>query len=144
MLQHIPKKMTKTNRHIFHTALILIASAIILGAFAAHGLKGKITDAKLASYEVAVRYQMYMGIALLALLAAQSLFSLRLKTPFRLILIGTLCFSGSIYILCFQAFIPINLTPFIAPITPIGGSLMFIGWLLILIQSIRSKSPKEA
>ena len=41
------------------------ALAVALGAFGAHGLKGRISDSDLQIYDLAVRYQMYHALALL-------------------------------------------------------------------------------
>ena len=54
------------NRKIVITAAVLICTGIILGAFAAHGLKEKINDDGLIIFEKGVKYQMYHALALFA------------------------------------------------------------------------------
>ena len=120
-------------------ASILGASGVILGAFGAHALKEAISVERLQSFEVGVRYQMYHGLALLiiGLNADKIKFSLR---AFQIcILIGTLLFSLSIYFLAIQELIGLNLK-FLGPITPLGGSLMIIGWVIFLLNLFRNKS----
>ena len=56
------------NNLVIITAAILGSTAIMLGAFGAHAFKKIISEEKLASFEVGVRYQMYIAITLLVLL----------------------------------------------------------------------------
>lgn len=48
---------------------------------------------------------------------------------------GCILFSGSIYILSFKDLLKFNMK-FIGPITPLGGLLMIVGWLMLLISFI--------
>lgn len=125
-----------------HTALsivcFLFGSAIVLGALGAHALKETLTEAKLASFETAVRYQFYgaIGLAIMILVGM-------VKTEWNhrwsqlLLLIGTIFFSGSIYVLVFTL-VP-SLRQVMGPITPIGGLLMIAAWLLFFIHIQRNK-----
>ena len=120
-----------------HTALsivcFLFGSAIAVGALGAHALKEILTESKLASFETAVRYQFYgaIGLAIMVLIGM-----VRQEWNHRwsqhLLAIGTLFFSGSIYVLVF-ATQPIIRQVF-GPITPIGGVLMIVAWLLLFIH----------
>lgn len=124
------------NKKFVTTGVILVLLAIILGAFGAHGLK-KIADANsVASFETGVRYQHYSGLALLIIGFSSNHLAFNLKPFFRLTLLGTLLFSGSIYLLSLQNLIGMELK-FLGPITPIGGSLLIIGWAVLLIKIIR-------
>ncbi len=120
--------------------LILIIVGIILGAFGAHGLKGKVSVEKLNAYETAVRYQLFNGVGLLALAGVSVLFRFSIKPSFWFILSGVLLFSGSIYGMTLQELMQVPVSKILGPITPIGGLIMIVGWLLILIQAIRQKS----
>lgn len=112
--------------------VVLCASAVILGALGAHYLKAIFTAPLLQSFETGVRYQMYHGLALIALGIYAKFFHQSIKWIFVLILSGTLLFSGSIYILCiFKATMDIGLGG-LGLLTPIGGVCMIIGWLLWL------------
>jgi uncharacterized membrane protein YgdD (TMEM256/DUF423 family) len=51
--------MIEIQRKIFITATLLGLVAIVLGAFAAHGLRLVLPDSALESFQTGVRYQMY-------------------------------------------------------------------------------------
>lgn len=124
------------NKKLVITGVILILFAIILGAFGAHGLK-KVADANaVASFETGVRYQHYSGLALLIVGLASSHLKFSLKSFYILILTGTMLFSVSIYFLALQQAIGMELK-FLGPITPIGGSLLIIGWTIFLVKLMR-------
>ncbi len=118
--------------------ILLIVTAIILGASGAHALKDKISLERLQSFEVGVRYQFYNALALLILILNGDKFSFSLKAVYNLILIGTICFSFSIYLLSVQELLGVSLR-FLGPITPIGGLLMIIAWTFLFIKVLRSK-----
>jgi len=114
---------------------ILILVAVILGAMGAHALKEVLTDKNMASFETGVRYQMYMGLAILALGLNYSKFRKRsFKLFIGFILTGVLLFSLSIYGLVWADTVGASLKMVFGPITPLGGVLMIIGWLLFIIQ----------
>ena len=123
------------NRTSVIAGIVFIVIAIILGAFGAHALKEKLEIAQLNSFEVGVRYQIYHGLALLALGLAANQLSFSLKVFNRMIIIGTLAFSLSIYLLAIKDLIGINVS-FLGPITPIGGSVLIIAWIILLIKII--------
>ena len=127
------------NRTSVITGIIFIVIAIILGAFGAHALKEKLEAAQLSSFEVGVRYQMYHGLALLAIGLGAGQIGFSLKLFHRMIIIGAIAFSLSIYLLAIQDLIGIKLS-FLGPLTPIGGSILIIGWIVLLVKFIRSKS----
>jgi uncharacterized membrane protein YgdD (TMEM256/DUF423 family) len=131
------------NRTSVITGIVLIVIAIILGAFGAHALKEKLEPAQLNSFEVGVRYQMYHGLALLALGLAANQFQFSLKLYNRMIIVGVIAFSLSIYLLAIQGIIGTKLS-FLGPITPIGGSILIIAWIILLVRFIRFKPTKSA
>lgn len=118
------------------TGAIFMLLGVILGAIGAHALEKAGLDAdSLNSYETAVRYQIYHGLALLIL--AQSKY---LNTgSFRFLLVGTLLFSISIYILALDELLGVNAS-FLGPVTPIGGAFLILGWGLLIINIVREKS----
>jgi uncharacterized membrane protein YgdD (TMEM256/DUF423 family) len=104
--------------------VILGILAVAFGAFGTHALRDVVTPERLGTFETAVRYQMYHALALLIISA------LPLKN-FRsawFLLIGTIIFSGSLYLLVLS-----NVGIFGA-ITPIGGILQIIGWGLLIFS----------
>jgi len=131
--------MEKNTRQIIITAIILMVLGIILGAFGAHGLKGKVSPEKIASFETGVRYQMLNALGLLAIAALKPVFHFPLRTVFVLILCGVVLFSGSIYGLTFQEMAGMDLGKVLGPVTPLGGLLMIAGWMVLLIRVIRDK-----
>ena len=124
---------------LISTGIIIIVTSIILGAFGAHALEKVVTEEKLHSFEVGIKYQMYQGLGLLVLASLFNSFSFSLKIVFRLQLIGIVLFSLSIYGLVLTPLIGINLKILFGPLTPIGGLLMIIGWILLLIKHLKTK-----
>jgi len=111
--------------------------AVVLGAFASHGLKDKIAAESLESFQVGVRYMMYHALALL-------LFSIIHETTHRmqqwtllLFVLGIFLFSGSIFLLSTQSLHQWKVS-FFGPITPIGGLFLIAGWVLQLVYFFRS------
>ncbi len=130
------------NKKIFITAAIFGLLSVVLGAFGAHGLKSLISLDSLQSFETGVRYQMYHALLLL-FTGMTSYVSLKNKNIiFYLILIGILLFSGSIYGLATN-----ELTGFdfktIAFVTPMGGLLLILSWIVLLISFTKYKFEKE-
>lgn len=122
------------------TGGLMILFAIILGAFAAHALKEILSIKSLQSFETGVRYQMYMGLALLVLGFNYHRFR---KRKFRLfytfILSGTILFCLSIYGLVWADHAMVfSLRKVLGPITPLGGTLMIVGWAMLIVQFITS------
>lgn len=130
------------NRTIFITATILGMISIILGAFAAHGLKSLITLESLQTFETGVRYQMYHAFFLFIIGGLKVLTEKAKRTIFYLVIIGLIFFSGSIYGLATN-----DLTSFdfksIGFITPIGGMLLIIAWLILLINFLKNGADKS-
>ena len=126
------------NKKILITASVLGMLSVIFGAFGAHGLKALISGESLQSFETGVRYQMYHALLLLFIGIASFVSRKNKKIIFYLILIGIIFFSGSIYGLATN-----ELTSFdfktIALITPLGGLLLILSWVVLLISVIKSK-----
>lgn len=115
----------------------LAGLSVLLGAFAAHGLEKSITDQRLLdSFATAARYQFYHALGLIAvfLLSKYELNNSLLSKSGWAMLIGTLLFSGSLYI-----YVLSGIKAF-AMITPIGGVFMIIAWLLMFLAAYRTKS----
>lgn len=125
------------NKKTVITGAILLALAIILGAFGAHGLKSIVSPEKVESFETGVRYQFYSAFSLLILGLNASKFNFSLKPVIILLLTGTAFFSFSIYFLSLQEYWNIKLS-FLGPITPIGGVLMIVAWVVLIFKLIGS------
>lgn len=115
------------------TGAILIMLAIVLGAFGAHGLKNIVTPERVESFETGVRYQFYAGFSLLII--GFNALKLNFKVSFflNLMIAGVILFSGSIYALSLQDYLQVSMK-FLGPITPIGGLLMIVSWLLLILK----------
>ena len=127
------------NRKIVLTASLILVLSIVLGAFAAHGLKNLISVERLQTFEVGVRYQWYSSLSLLVLGFCEDRIAFSMKWVYRLILTGTLFFSGSIYLISISELLSVNIR-IIGPVTPVGGALMIAGWVVFLVKLYRTKS----
>ncbi len=125
-------------RRFLITGAIFGLTAVIFGAFAAHGLKETISAESLNSFETGVRFQMYHAFLFLILGGFDFLTEKKVKWVYYLLLVGVLFFSGSIYLLSTSSLSGINFTP-IALITPLGGTLLILAWTILLLNFIKLK-----
>ena len=110
------------------------ALSVMLGAFAAHGLKQILSPENLQIFETAVRYQFYHVFALLAVGILYKEFPGKLlKWAGSLFIAGLFLFSGSLYLLCYVKHneLPLN---WLGAITPFGGAAFIGGWVLVLFS----------
>jgi uncharacterized membrane protein YgdD (TMEM256/DUF423 family) len=104
------------------SAFIGVAS----GAFGAHGLKSRLDADMLMVFETAVRYQMYHAFALIAVSWAYTRWpSTVMGASGWLFVVGTLLFSGSLYVLSLTG------VRWFGAITPFGGLAFLAGWLCL-------------
>jgi uncharacterized membrane protein YgdD (TMEM256/DUF423 family) len=123
------KKETKAAILLGATYLIL---AIILGAFAAHGLKNSLSIYQLNILQTGVKYQIIHGVGLIALGILYALFPRKiLYWSVICIALGVLLFSFSLYAIALVG------ATFLGVITPIGGVLMILGWLLTIYVVVK-------
>jgi uncharacterized membrane protein YgdD (TMEM256/DUF423 family) len=110
------------------TGAILLALAVILGAFGAHGLRGRLDDYAMSVYEKAVFYHFLhaLGILVVSMLPRTGTFSAPAAgTVCAILLAGIVIFSGSLYLLAVTG------NRLLGAITPIGGLAFIAGWLLL-------------
>lgn len=119
-------------------ALLLGMTAIILGAFGAHALKEKLPMEALATFETGVKYQMYHALFLLFLGLTSLVHEKSKKTIFSLVIFGVIFFSGSIYVLATKTITGIDFKP-LGILTPIGGTLLILGWGILLWKIMKSE-----
>ena len=110
--------------------------SVLIGAFAAHSLRGVLSVSALTLVETGARYQMYHALALLGV----GLLGIWSKEPSVLLKItgccfgaGILCFSGSLYGLS------LGNMAWLGPVTPIGGLLLIVGWGALAIAALTLK-----
>ena len=126
----------KRNYYIAGFSLGLLA--VVLGAFATHGLKPSLSADAIDSFETGVRYQMYHAFLLLVIGNMQQHGN---RMPFYLlymIIAGVLLFSGSIYLLATNTLTAIDFK-ILGPVTPLGGSLLIFCWGILIWNSIKLK-----
>lgn len=121
------------NRICLILGALFCALSVILGAFAAHGLKNLLAPSMLAVFKTGVEYQFYHGLALI-LFGLAGLFGIKVKWPAIFAILGTVFFSGSLYLLSTTQI------AIFGPITPIGGVCFIICWVLFAIQASKFKA----
>jgi len=126
------------NKKILVTGAVVGIIGIVLGAFAAHGLEKLIDAEAIKSFETGVRYQIYHALLLLILGGTSFITEKRKKVMFFLIVIGLIFFSGSIYGLATNDLYNFDFKS-IAMITPVGGLLLILAWVVMLIDLLKSK-----
>ena len=105
-----------------------MAAAVILGAFGAHGLRGRLDEYSMAVYEKAVFYHFIhaLGILIVSVLPRTGTFTTTAASWVCLLLaLGIAIFSGSLYLLAVTG------NRMLGAITPIGGVSMIAAWLLL-------------
>lgn len=122
------------SRVFFILAACSAFIAVAAGAFGAHGLKNYLNAEMLAVFEIAVRYQMYHALALLGVSWASIQWQSKLiNIGGGLLVVGTLLFSGSLYVLSMTS------TKWLGAITPIGGALLLAGWWCLAMGAFKSR-----
>lgn len=121
------------------TASFFMFSAVILGAFGAHGLKDVLTSAQLAVFKTGVLYQFVHALGIFIVLILSKVYKLpQLLKSFYFFSLGILFFSGSLYLLATQSALGVSLG-FLGPVTPLGGLLFVVGWLWLAWKITVSK-----
>ena len=113
------------------TGAIGLALAVILGAFGAHGLRGRLDAYSMGVYERAVFYQFIhaMGLLVVSILPRLGAVSQTAGSwVCALLLAGVVIFSGSLYLLALT-----GIRGFGA-VTPIGGLSFIAAWVLLAIS----------
>lgn len=111
------------------------AVCVMLGAFAAHGLEGRLSERYMDVFQTAVFYQLVHTLALLGLICLpDQLVNPKVRHWAAIsFALGILIFSGSLYLLVFTHIGALGM------ITPIGGSAFIVGWLLLFFIAKRDQ-----
>ena len=107
--------------------------SVVLGAIAAHKLKGSLNEESLKSFETGVKYMIYHALAMI--IVSNSNIQGKNNVLF-IFSLGIVLFSFSIFLLSTQSLTKINFS-FLGPVTPIGGLMLIIGWMIFIINSFR-------
>lgn len=122
-----------TDRLFLTIAGLLGFLAVAGGAFGAHALRARVTPEALAVFETGVRYHMYHALALLGVgILLGRLSTNQLVWAGWLFIIGTVIFSGSLYLLTFTG------VRSWGAVTPLGGVALLAGWGSLVWGIIRS------
>jgi len=120
------------DRHFLLIGAVAGFLGVALGAFGAHGLRGRLSPEMLQVFETGVRYHLYHALALVATAALMG----RLDNS-RLLLAagwsftaGIVLFSGSLYALSLTGI------TILGAITPLGGLAFLAGWACLAIAAI--------
>ena len=118
------------NRTLLTIAGTLGFSAVLLGAFGAHGLRDKVAPPMLEIYRTGVLYHLVHAVVVLAVAFAAD----RLRRP-RLVAglftAGIAIFSGTLYLLAITGVMRLG------AVTPIGGLLLMAGWVALISEGFR-------
>jgi uncharacterized membrane protein YgdD (TMEM256/DUF423 family) len=117
------------SARLFLTIGVLSAgTSVVLGAFAAHGLKARLDAASLSAFQTGVTYQFLHSLALCVLaLWLRQIVRVTANDDAAVVagfafIVGIVLFSGSLYALSLG-------TPrWIGPVTPLGGMAFVVGW----------------
>ena len=103
-----------------------------LGAFGAHGLRKSLSPEMMSVYQTGVLYQLVHGVALLVVgLVARHYGGSLIVSAGWALLLGTILFSGSLYVLS------VSSIRYIGLLTPLGGLAFIIGWALLFVGILR-------
>ncbi len=115
-------EMTMPHRKLVFWGAIHAALAVGMGAFAAHGLRARLSPRDFEIFEVGARYHMYaaLGTILIGLAVERGISS---RWPGWLMQVGIVLFAGSLYAL------PLTGISKLGMVTPLGGMCFLVAWL---------------
>jgi uncharacterized membrane protein YgdD (TMEM256/DUF423 family) len=130
-------KKEKMSKLILMTASVLLALAVVIGAFGAHGLKSHLSTEMIQVYKTGVEYHFYhaLGLLLIGVLSI-SMPSGFLNWSAFLLAVGIVLFSGSLYIMAITGI------KWFGAITPLGGLSFIAGWILLFV-AVWKKMPLQ-
>ena len=124
--------LSKSTRLFLVIASLLGATGVALGAYASHGLASWASIKQIEYFQLAVTYQLFHALALLAASILTVFVNNRFLTASKIFfIIGIFCFSGSLYLYVYTG------TKLLGAITPIGGLLLIVAWLILAIAVIK-------
>ncbi|MFO0574018.1 MAG: DUF423 domain-containing protein [Polyangia bacterium] len=117
--------------------------SVAAGAFGAHALKARLSPDLLQIFETGARYQMMHALllcvvgALAGALADAGRGSSGLLTACgALLVMGTVLFSGSLYVLALSG------QRWLGAVTPLGGLCFMAAWALLAYGALRGLAPR--
>ena len=135
------------HRKMYKQGSLLAMLAVMFGAFGAHILKDMLEPETLAGFQTATQYQMVHAIALIITgLKYRHYKSNKLVWASYAFLSGIVCFSGSIYLRVILGLMGIEGNLMLALVTPVGGMLFMLGWLMLFLSipsSVQEQQKSE-
>lgn len=124
--------MQRTDKAWWCIAGLSGAVMVMLGAYAAHGLAARTTEAMVSAVETGVRYQAWHTLAIIMVLVWRQVQPLAgQRWVLALWALGMACFSGSLYLMALAGLS-------LGIVTPIGGVLLMAGWLALGVVAIKA------
>lgn len=123
-------------KYFLSLGFLLSAIAVCLGAFGAHGLKDYFIGREEEIWKTAVFYQFIHAFGILVVVVLRKLEILSIKTfllSASFFAVGILIFSGSLYMLV------LTRERWLGAVTPLGGVLLILSWVILLWQSLRQE-----
>ncbi len=120
-------------------AAILMGLAVGIGAFGAHGLKGRLDEYSMGVYEKAVLYHFFhaLGLMIVSLMPRLGALSQSAATWIcGLLLAGIVLFSGSLYALAISG------VKTLGAITPLGGLAFLAAWFMLAYCLLRNNPAR--
>ncbi|MFQ5525805.1 MAG: DUF423 domain-containing protein [Thermoanaerobaculia bacterium] len=111
--------------------LACCAASVLAGAFGAHGLSARLDPRGVELWETAARYLMYGGLGVALVGFASRVLGLPLTAAGACLLSGSFIFSGTVFALALGS------PRWLGAVTPVGGVLMVVGFLLFAVATWR-------
>ena len=116
------------ERWIGFIGAALGALGVGLGAFGAHGLKQRVEEPLIATWQTAASYQLWHALALIgvAWVLSQGA-STAAKVSGIAFMVGVILFSGSLYVLVLSG------QRWLGALAPVGGLALIVGWVSLAV-----------
>jgi len=128
----------KSDRLFLSISILGVAIGILFGAFGAHALKDLFSNYEMDIWNKGIFYQIInsLGIMILLILRKNN-FIKKTNSPFYFLILGIIFFSFSLYAISLtNVFLSSEhwLKTLMIPVTPLGGSLIILGWVLTILK----------
>ena len=128
----------KTDRLFLSLSILGVAIATLFGAFGAHSLKNLFSTYEMDIWNKGIFYQIInsLGIMILLILRKNN-FIKKTNSPFYFLILGIIFFSFSLYAISLtNVFLSSEhwIKTLMIPVTPLGGSLIILGWVLTVLK----------
>jgi len=119
-------------RLLMLTGAVLCGIAVACGAFGAHALQPRLDAQALGWWQTAVQYQMWHGLAVLAICAIP-----QARLPAWLLAAGAVIFASTLYAMALGA------PRWLGAVTPAGGATMIAGWALLALRMLSARPSTD-